>query len=258
MVMKRYIKALTVIALFAFLVTGCQGFTGITPDNLEMLSPSGVQQAEGNVRKVQVSGTGELQVEPDTAVIRLGVQTEADSAQAALRQNNSQMQTLMSSLEDANIPAEDIQTQTIRLSPRYEFDNAGENRTLVGYTASNVLEVRTENLDEIGTLLDRSVESGANTIENIRFEISTSEDLSDRARENAVQNARHKAEQLAELTNATLGPVLEIQESSNTPGPVVRQVDAPAEAAAVPISPGSQNISVQVQITWSLITSNGQ
>lgn len=259
--MKQYIKTLTVTVLFAILVTGCQGLPGITSensDNMEIFSPSESQQTDSNVRRVQVSGAGELEIEPDTAVLRLGVQTEADSAQVALRQNNSQMQTLMNSLEEADIPAENIQTQTIRLSPRYELENTGENRTLVGYTASNVLEVRTENLDELGNLLDQSVEAGANTIENIRFEISASEDLSDIARESAVQNARHKAEQLAELTNATLGPILEIQESSNTPGPIVRQVEAPAEAAAVPISPGSQTISVQVQVTWSLIPNSGQ
>lgn len=253
--MKRYINILTAIVFVVIFSTSCQG---VTSGGAGIFSQPELQQTDSNVRKVQVSGTGEIQVKPDMAVVWLGVQTEAESAQEALRQNNTQMQTLMSDLEDADIPAENIQTQTIRLSPRYEFDNTGENRALVGYTASNVLEVRTENLEELGTLLDRSVEAGANTIENIRFEISASDYLTDQARESAVQNARHKAEQLAEFTGATLGQVLEIQESSSTPGPVVRQMEAPAEAAAVPISPGSLNITVQVQVTWSLIAGNDQ
>lgn len=255
--MKRYTKVFASIVLSVILVAGYLTFTP-TPGRAETSSRPSLQQTDDTVRSVQVSGTGELQVEPDTAVVRLGVQTEADSAQAALRQNNTQMQTLMDTLEDADISSENIQTQTIRLSPRYEFDNTDDSRNLVGFTASNVVEVRTEDLEALGTLLDQSVDAGANTIENIRFEINASEELTDQARQDAVQNARHKAEQLAELTDASLGQVLEIRETSSTPGPVVRQVETAAEAAAVPISPGSQTISVQVQVTWSLIVGNGQ
>ncbi|MCA9018337.1 MAG: SIMPL domain-containing protein, partial [Planctomycetaceae bacterium] len=198
----------------------------------------------------------EGQIKPDVAVISFGVQTEADTAQDALQENNINMQALMEALEGANIPAEDIQTQTIRLSPRYEFSETDSSRTLIGYTAMNILEVRTSDLESLGTLLDQAVNAGANTIENIRFDVSNNEDMLDQVREIAVENARHKAEELAALTGTTLGPILEIQESSSAPGPVLRQIDAAAELAAVPVSPGTQTISVQVQVIWILIAND--
>ncbi|MFL7867502.1 MAG: SIMPL domain-containing protein [Anaerolineales bacterium] len=248
--MKNYSKifiAATLVAVFA------AGYFAFTRGNAETLSNPLAQQDASTTRTVQVSGAGEMQVEPDTAVVRLGVQTDADTAQTALSQNNRKMQALINSLTDAGVASKNIQTQTIRLSPRY--DNGGNNndQTLVGYTASNVVEVRTSDLESLGSLLDDAVKAGANTIENIGFEISNSENLTDQVRQAAVENARHKAEQLAKLTGATLGPVLEIQESSRTPSPVIEQAAAPAaSSAAVPISPGSQSISVQVQVTWSL------
>ena len=81
--------------------------------------------------------------------------------------------------------------------------------------------------------------------------------MTDQVRETAVQNARHKAEELADLANATLGPVLEIRETGSTPVPLGQQVEAPVQqAAAVPISPASQSVRVDVHVTWTLITGN--
>jgi uncharacterized protein YggE len=61
-----------------------------------------------------------MRVDPDTALVRLGVQTDAESASEALDQNSAQMGELIEALRDAGIPANNIQTQTVRLNPRYE------------------------------------------------------------------------------------------------------------------------------------------
>jgi uncharacterized protein YggE len=66
-----------------------------------------------------------------------------------------------------------------------------------------------------------------------------------------MQDSNHKAEQLASLANANLGDVLSINESSSTPRPVARGEMA-IQAATVPIEPGTQSISVNVQVTWLL------
>jgi uncharacterized protein YggE len=250
--MKRQIEIIIGAILCVALATG---YLALTRGHAETLSQSAAQQTDSSTRTVQVTGMGKLQVVPDTAVIQLGVQTEGKTAQAALSQNSTEMRAIMDALEKAKVPSDNIQTQTVNLSPRYESNNATNSRTLVGFTASNIVEVRTTDLSSLGTLLDQAVTAGANTIENISFEVTNSEKLTDQARQAAVEDARHKAEQLAKLTGATLGPVLKIQETSNTPTPIVQQVAAPV-AAAVPISPGSQNISVEVQVTWTLMPSS--
>ena len=244
--MKRYTKLIVGAVL---LIAISIGYLGLTRGYAKPLS----QQDTGTtqMRTIQVSGTGEIQVAPDTAVIQLGVQTQAKTAEFALSQNSSKMRSLMDTLENAGISSDNIQTQTLRLSPRYNISDSNKDRTLIGFTASNIVEVRSEDLGNLGDLLDQAVKAGANTIENINFEISDSGEVIDQARQVAVENARHKAEQLADLTNSALGPVLEVQDLSRTPVPNVRQAEA-AAPAAVPVSPGSQTISVQVQITWTL------
>lgn len=242
---KFFIAPMILMTMLVVMVFG----TGFVPANSNDLAPS--PQTEAAERTVMVTGQGEVQAVPDTAVIWVGVQTEADTAEAAMDENNTKMQALIDSLESSGIETNDIQTKRINLYPRYKQDETSNARTLVGYTANNTVSVRTTALDTLGTLLDDVVKAGANTIDNIQFEISDPEKLTEQAREAAVMNAKAKAEQLAALTGATLGNVYSIQESSYTPSPVMQ--DAVMAESAAPIAPGTQSISIQVQITWTLI-----
>jgi uncharacterized protein YggE len=207
-------------------------------------------------RTIGVSGTGMVRAAPDQAVVSLGVQTDAEEASTALSENSSQMQALIDALEAAGIAAEDIQTQVLQLYPRYEETPVGTSgattSTLVGYTATNIVQVTVRNLDSLGSTLDAAVKAGGNQIQGISFEVSDTSNLVDQAREAAWNDAVHKAEQLAGLAGAELGDVLTINESSNVPSPVVEAVRTVAQAGAVPIQPGTQTITANVQVTWLL------
>lgn len=250
--MKSRLRYLLGVGLVILLLAAALNWT---PGKAETVSRPTAQETDDTddpLRTVQVTGVGEMRVEPDYALVRLGVQTDADTASEALDQNSTQMQDLIEALREAGIPANNIQTQTVRLNPRYESRPNDNNPTLAGYTAYNIVEVQTEDLDTLGDLLDQAVTAGANTIETVSFQTDNTEAQVDQARELAVENARHKAEELARLTNATLGSIVEVQETSTFPGPSPRPFEAGVAAADVPISPGTQTISVQVQLTWTL------
>jgi uncharacterized protein YggE len=204
-------------------------------------------------RTVNVSGNGQVSAQPDIAVVRLGVQTEAEEAATALTENSQQMQALVDVLKGVDIPAEDIQTQTVRLYPRYEDKPSdGGQPGIIGYTATNVVEVRLRDLEAIGGILDAAVQAGGNRIEGIRFEVSDPAPYLDQAREAAWNDAQHRAEQLADLAGAELGEVLTINASGRGPQPVVEQAVTAGAAPPVPVEPGSQTIEVDLQVTWLL------
>jgi uncharacterized protein len=202
-------------------------------------------------RTISVSGVGQVRAEPDQASIRAGVQTRAQSAQEAIEENSQQMNALLDSLREAGVADEDIQTQTFRLRPLYEEQRQPEfeMRQIVGYHVENIVEVHIRDLEEIGTILDQMIEAGGNIIGNIRFEVGDRADLIDQARDAAMVDARHKADQLAEAAGAVVAEVLTIEETDLTPrsAPAVR-ADIPE--AAVPIEPGAETIEVMVQVTW--------
>lgn len=226
-------------------------------------APVAAQAGDGPAMpSVSVTGNGQVAATPDVAVVSMGVQTEATTANEALSQNNARTSDLLAAIEEAGIPATDIQTEQIRLQPRYQGPDTpissqpepapagGEAPELVGYTAINLIEVRVRDLDGLGELLDAAVQAGGNRIEGIRFEISDAGDLLDQARMAAWEDARHKAEHLAELSNTTLGDVLRINESSRAPqAPRSVQFEV---AAAAPIQPGTQQVEVFLDVTWQL------
>jgi uncharacterized protein YggE len=219
------------------------------------------QQPEDNsepTRTLSVSGNGQASAQPDTATVTLGVETQDTEASAALTQNSEQMQAVIDALEEAGVAAKDIQTQSIQLTPRYEQPPQPQGSTqtqgppqLVGFVATNTVQVLVRDLSSLGELLDAAVQAGGNQIQGISFEIEDPSALLDQAREAAWEDAMHKAEQLVKLAGVQLGPVLTISEFSSTPRPAVEK-GLGAGAAAVPIQPGTQSVEVNLQIVWLL------
>jgi uncharacterized protein YggE len=120
------------------------------------------------------------------------------------------------------------------------------------WPGANTVRVRVNDLEALGGLLDSVVAAGANTIEGIELEVEDPAAMLDQARAGAWVDARHKAEQLAKLAGARLGEVLAISESSGMPRPMMAEA-VMAKSAAVPIEPGTQTVSVAVQVTWRLL-----
>ncbi|NJP05807.1 MAG: SIMPL domain-containing protein [Chloroflexaceae bacterium] len=213
---------------------------------LAALAPLPVAQAQV-VRQVTVIGQGEVTAIPDTAYIWIGVETTDASAQVALEQNSIQTATIIGRLQELGIAATDIQTQNFSVYPNY--DQNGQQ--IVGYTVQNTVGVTIRNLAQAGVLVDQVVALGANRVSGISFGVDNPAPLLDEARALAMADARRKAEQLAGLAGAQLGQVLVITENIGAPPPIVRGVPE-ASDAAVPIEPGEQQFTVQLQVTFEL------
>ncbi len=249
-------RRMTIVALVAALGVTMLAAVGCSPAQAQLAAP------DGERRTISVSGSGTVSADPDKMVIRLGVETMAETASEALSQNSQQMQAVIDALKEADLPAADIQTQTVQLRPQYEApereptkaqqrEAEAQEPELVGYVASNIVEASSEDLDAVGALLDAAVQAGANRVEGIRFEASDSAELLSQAREAAWEDAAQKAQQLADLAGVELGNVISINESTSVPRPVGLGA-AMEKEAAVPIEPGSENIRVSLHVTWAL------
>jgi uncharacterized protein len=211
--------------------------------------------SEENIRSVSVTGSGQASAQPDNAVVIVGVHTQADEAATALTQNNEQMNNLINALTGEGIARENIQTRFVRLNPVYG-DRTAPSPTngppqIIGYEATNTVQVRITDINQVGEILDLSIRSGGNIIENIRFEIVNRSALVQQARQAAIDDAQQKAEQLAQLTGTQLGMVISINESE-VGDPRMAAVPEFADDAAVPIEPGTEDVRINLSITWQL------
>lgn len=205
-------------------------------------------------RTITVSATGRVSAEPDIVRIQAGLTTEADTARRALTENNQVMEKLLDSLEDKGIAEADIQTANFHVSPRYTRPDRGGTARIDGYQVSNQVEVTVRKVDDAGEILDTLVALGANQLNGISFEVSNADELKDAAREKAIAAARRRAELLASAADAKVGSVIAIAEGApiEGPRPMAMRRTRMAEASAVPIAAGSQELIARVTVTWGL------
>ncbi|VDS10244.1 26 kDa periplasmic immunogenic protein precursor [Paracoccus haematequi] len=203
--------------------------------------------------RLTVTGQGEARVAPDLATIQLGVTTQAAGAADAMRQNSQQQTAVFEALAGAGIDAADVQTSGLNLNPVMDY---GEGRapTVTGYQASNMVSVRVKDVARLGEVLDAIVAAGANEINGISFIRDDSSATEDEARRAAVEDARHKAEVLAEAAGLTLGPVLVLRDTPTPEGPrpMMMEARAAADSAKVPIAAGEVALSALVEMQFAL------
>lgn len=213
-------------------------------------SPLAAQDAPP--RLVTVVGAAEAEAVPDIASITLGVETRAETASAALAANSEAMTAVFDTLGTSGIERRDIQTSQLNITPVYEpfREGAEAPQRVVAYDAANMVTIRVRAIDKLGSVIDAVTKAGSNRIYGIAFDLTDPKATLDTAREKAVEDARARAELYARAAGVTLGPVVSISETVQTPGPIMMR--AAAEAAAPPVSEGTMTLSAQVEIVYAI------
>jgi uncharacterized protein len=220
---------------------------------LALSIPSGAQTEpdNGNERTVTASGTATIEAAPDEAVVSLGVQTRAATAEAAMRENAQRMADVLRALVDLGIRDGDVATTGVSLWPTYNMNGTD----IVGYEASNQVDVTVRDMSNVGKAIDAAVGAGANITNGISFRLSDESAGVTDALQAAVADARAKAVALAGAADAQLGRVVEIVEGnapSVVPPILYDRAVAGAEAASTPIEPPTLETQVSVTVVWEL------
>ena len=200
---------------------------------------------------ITVSGEASVSVAPDQAQIEGGVSSDARTAREASEANNAAMGKVLLALKGAGIAEKDYQTSRLSLQPQYAPNRSGPS-PVVGYRASNRVTVRLRDVTKVASVIDTLVGAGANDIGGIDFSVSNASKLLDDAREQAVADARRKAEIYARAAGVTLGAPLSISEEGN-PGPMqFRKMAVGMAAAPTPVAPGEETLQVTVSVSWAI------
>lgn len=206
-------------------------------------------------RTLVVTGTGEAAAAPDMALLSIGVDTQAPTAAAALKDNATRMNATIARLKSRGVAEKDMQTSNLSVSPQYKYDNNGAPPKVIGYQASNMLNLKLRDLSTAGSVIDEAVGDGANNVGGLSFIFADDTPLQDKARAAAVEDAKSKAEVLAKSAGVSLGPVLQIQDGYVAgPGPIpVYGVRAmAAEAKSTPVSVGESSITANVTLIYEI------
>lgn len=196
-------------------------------------------------RLVTASGHGTVTVVPDQALVSAGVVTHAPTATAALAQNGREMQQVIAALKAAG--GSNVQTEQVSLDPQ-----TNERGDVTGYTAQNSVTAKTA-ISKAGALIDAAVGAGANSVSGPSMSTSDRDALYRKALEQAVADARAKAEALAHAGGFAVGPVSSVAENGAAPPVTWEAVPAAAKASdATPVEPGTEDVTADVTVSFEI------
>ena len=217
-------------------------------------------QAQEQESVIIVTGQARVEAEPDRARIYFAVETERATAREAGEANADRITAVAAAVRSAGQAADGlrVQTSSYSLNPVYGPVAPNRPREIVGYVARNTLQVRVDEVDRVGRLIDAALAAGSNRVSSLRFEVRDPEPYRNEALREAIRTARSEAEIMAESLGMTLGPPLEVQGGAELPNPRpflqsgAERASAVADAAPTPIEAGLQTISARVTIRFRL------
>lgn len=245
--MKRTILMITSILVVAGLLTGCGLIPGISSTS------SGNSNSQTQLRTITVTGNGQASIVPDIAYITIGVHTEGADVAEALASNSQQANNVSDSLVALGVEKKDIQTSAFNVYPQQQYGPMGEMLD-IKYMVDNSVYITVRDLSKMGEILNTVVQSGANNINGIQFDVADRSAAIAEARAKAVENARAQAEELSAAAGAKLGKIqsLSMNTYSNPSQTVGLKSDASISGGTVPVSAGQLVISVDVYATYLL------
>lgn len=227
----------------ALVVAGC----GVT----------GAPAADSARDSIAVSGFGEATGTPDMATVQLGVETRADSIAQAVETSNQTVERVTQALLDFGIAANDIQTTNFNVWYQEDFEPmTGQPTGERTYHVDSTVRVIVRDIGRVSQTIQAGLDAGANNVFGLSYGIDDTAELEAAAREQALQDARDRAGQLASSLGLTLGEPLMVSELVG--GSVVSLAEVGLArglgggGGGPPLSPGELTVSIQVDVMYAI------
>lgn len=217
---------------------------------------------------IRVSSSGSIDTTPDMAVLNIGIRQTADTPSQARTMTAKRASNTREALSNLEM-VENIRTTrfTIREQrkerpvirehgkeesiPKKE-PHAPQNQD-TSYIAEHTLEVKINNINEVGTVIDEAINNGATNIDDVRFTLSEQKQdrVKNKALREAMDRARSRADTIASSAGISISGVKSVDASSNF-GVAVRQFEAAGGSADTTIEPGPVDVNAQVTVTYNI------
>ena len=270
-VKPKKLVALASAALCAFALAGCSAGAGERT----------VVVNEGEAMPtITVTANSEVSVVPDKAQIGVAVTTQAATAEATQSRNAEDVNAVIEALAQLGIDEKSIQTTDTYLNPRYDYStpvygvatsdfatteiaeaatpeaDEGDSTNIVGYEMTSRLTIKDLDIDQVGEVLQACIEAGANNTDGIQYYSSEYDAKYAEALTAAVDDARAKAEVLAQAAGVTLGGVYSMTEGyQNTAyryDSGVAMEAALASDSTMKVMPGEVDVTASVTVAYEI------
>jgi len=206
-----------------------------------------------------VTGSASTNTKTDKVSVSLGVETTDKTAEKALLSNSNSMNKVINALKELGVQENETSTSSFTINPNYNYSEYGSKGDLIGFTVSNSIHITTSSIDRISQWIDRAIQAGANTINEVYFSISPNkiEEINDILLREAVANAKSKADIVATAAGLYINGIksITVGEPGIPPGPIpvyAKSASFDEASSSTPILTGEQEVSTMVSITYTL------
>jgi uncharacterized protein YggE len=252
MTLKKIAGIAAIVVLALLVIRGCGVGEGMGRDH-DNHDGHGSKTDQG----VTVQATGTVKVVPDGVSFNFAVSVLAQSSESAMSDASATAELVRTALEAAGVAKEDIATQNVSVYPEYLSSSTG-TQTLSGYRAQQVFTVTLRDTAKAGEVVDAVIAAGGNSLQvyGVTPTLLDTDAAVAQAREVAMKSAKEKAKDYAGLVDEDLGSVVYVTEvsspSSSIPLMVGDSAASTSPMAKTEINLGTQDVSVTVEVRWSL------
>lgn len=209
---------------------------------------------------IHVVGAGEIQAEPDMAVLSIGINAQKPDLQQAKALADKNYRAVLEVLNKALVDNKHIRATRLSAQPIYEWQQ--NKRLYRGERVSRTLSITVHDLDALPELMQALVDSGVSTINSVTAGFRDKQAHQQSALGKAADDARAKAKFLAERLGRSLGEAVKINEQNvNVHQPRYQQAEmrvAAAKSSMADTAPpeemyGLQVIRATVNVSFSLL-----
>src|SRR6185436_5812192 len=168
-----------------------------------MSLPGPASSAAAEAGGITVQGSASVTSVPDRAELSFGVESQGETAKAALAANAAEMRRVPAAVKAAG--GTNVKTQSVSLSPRYD-----EQNEVQAFVATNTVSATIKEIGKAGALIDAAVDAGANQVYGPSLSAGDQGELYRDALEAAVADARANAQSLASASGLALGRITAI------------------------------------------------
>jgi len=202
------------------------------------------------VPSITVSAEALISVEPDQAEIDIGVVAEAKTAAQAAKDNAARLAAVIAEVKKIIKAGDQTKTVGYSVTPTYRYPKDGKPE-IVGYTATNVVQVKMASIQDVGRLIDATTAAGANRVQRLVFTLKDQDAAQREALRNATTKAKQKAEDVAKALGVKIVRVMSVTENERSVQPIMRSMRAGADTlgqAPTPIESGSVDVRSSVTL----------
>lgn len=214
---------------------------------------------------ITVSGEGEVFAVPDTAEFNFTVLEEAATSAEVQNLATTKASEAIKALTDAGIEEKDIKTVAYNLYPKYEWKTSTncvrgfpceQNREQVGFELNQTVEVKVRDLDRAGEMLEAVTGKGVSSVSGLSFTVADEDGIQADARKQAIDDARAKAEKLADDLGVSLVRIVGFSEGGGGYAPVMYARDMMEQSAMGGVSDEMMKTSAVIPSGENRVVSN--